>query len=196
MTLRYAEINYELREVLLKDKPQKMLEASAKATVPVMVLPDNSVLDESTNIIHWALRQNDPHQWLQASSSKTLTSLMDENDQSFKQHLDHYKYADRHPQFPASHYRDLAGTFLRKLENCLEGGQFLLNKQLSVADVMIFPFIRQFAFVDKPWFDQAPYPSLQKWLQNLLDSNLFIQVMKKYSVWHEGQDTVIIFNNR
>jgi glutathione S-transferase len=196
MALKYSAISYELREVSLKEKPAKMLKASAKATVPVMVLPDKTVLDESNSIIQWALQQSDPDQWLKANANRKMQNLMNENDQTFKQHLDHYKYADRHPQQPPTYYREQACSFLQKLEDCLRDNQYLFNKQLSLADVMIFPFIRQFAFVDKPWFDQSPYPSLRGWLNGMLASNLFSQVMDKYSVWREDQDAVIISNIR
>lgn len=196
MTLRYAAIDYELREVSLKDKPAALLNASAKATVPTMILNDSAVLDESADIIEWSLLQNDPAQWQRANANKCLRELMSENDQDFKQHLDHYKYADRHPRYPAAHYRDQAGIFLHKLETSLKDTAFLLDRELSLADVFIFPFIRQFAFVDKPWFDQAPLPSLQKWLNTMLASELFSQVMNKYSFWCEDDEAVIISNQR
>lgn len=196
MTLSYTAIDYELREVSLKCKPAALLNASAKATVPTMVLSDSSVIDESTDIINWSLQKSDPAQWLRANKNGHLRDLMAENDQDFKQHLDHYKYADRHPQHPAAHYRDQAGIFLQKLENSLKDTPFLLDRELSLADVFIFPFIRQFAFVDKPWFDQAPLPALQKWLKTMLASELFNQVMKKYSIWCENDEAVIISQQR
>lgn len=192
MTLNYAAIDYELREVSLKNKPAALLNASAKATVPTMVLQESDVLDESADIIKWSLQQNDPAHWQRANANESLYDLMSENDQDFKQHLDHYKYADRHPRHPGSHYRDQAGIFLQKLENSLKDSPFLLDSQLSLADVFIFPFIRQFAFVDKPWFDQAPLPALQKWLRTMLASELFNQVMTKYPIWCEHDEAVII----
>src|SRR5690554_2382676 len=100
MTLRYAEVRYELREVWLKNKPKAMLLASAKATVPTMVFPDGTVLDESIDIINWALRLNDPKAWLREDSSGRTDALLSENDTVFKQHLDHYKYSDRFPEHP------------------------------------------------------------------------------------------------
>ena len=121
---------------------------------------------------------------------------MHENDLVFKKHLDLYKYADRFPQKPPSYYRAQACTFLDKLETCLQTTLFLLNREMSLADVYIFPFIRQFAFVDKTWFDQAPYHSLQKWLEAILRSELFNDVMDKHSTWCEGDEAVIISNRQ
>lgn len=195
MTLRYAAIEYELREVSLTNKPRAMLNASAKATVPTMVLPDGTVLDESIDIIYWALQKCDPNCWLPDDNDEQAKYLLNENDAVFKQHLDHYKYADRFPEHPAGFYRDQACEFLSVLEQQLEDSPYLLQKHLSMVDVVIFPFIRQFAFVNKPWFDQAPYPALQTWLQQLLDSGLFQNVMTKHSAWHESDGAVIIASN-
>ena len=192
MTLRYAALEYEHREVLLKNKPDAMRKASPKATVPTMVLPDGRVLDESIDIISWALQINDPQHWLPSPTDTAAQALMHENDFVFKQHLDHYKYADRFPQHSAAHYREQACEFLNKLESQLRANDYLTSPQLNMTDVAIFPFIRQFAFVDKAWFDQAPYPSLQSWLQRQLDSELFQQVMDKYPAWQDGDDAVII----
>lgn len=192
MSLRYAAIEYELREVVLKNKPDAMRAASPKATVPTMVLANGEVLDESIDIIHWALKHSDPDDWLPKSTQQAAQSLLKQNDFVFKQHLDHYKYADRFPEHPASFYREQACEFLLELESSLQNSQFLLGNQISMVDVAIFPFIRQFAFVDKAWFDEAPYPALQSWLQKHLESELFTAVMNKYSAWQEGDDAVII----
>ena len=116
----------------------------------------------------------------------TAKYLMDENDDSFKQQLDRYKYAERHPEHPLEYYREQGGSFLKKLDDRLGRNTWLLGEQISVADVAIFPFIRQFAHVDKPWFDQLPWSHLQQWLETLLQSDLFASVMKKYPQWQEG----------
>jgi len=195
MTLRYAQIKYELREVSLTNKPEAMINASAKATVPTMALPEGTVLDESIDIIYWALRSCDPDCWLPDQTDETAKYLLNENDAVFKQHLDHYKYADRFPDHPASFYRDQACEFLAVLERQLKKGPYLLKNHLSMVDVAVFPFVRQFAFVDKPWFDQAPYPAVQAWLQQSLDSDLFKGVMLKYAAWHENEVAVIIESN-
>lgn len=192
MTLHYAQVRYELREVWLKNKPAAMLLASAKATVPTMVLPDATVLDESIDIMHWALQLSDPDSWLSTGNSARAEALLKENDTVFKQHLDHYKYFDRFPEHPQAFYRDKACQFLSKLEHNLSGSDYLVSHRISMLDVAVFPFIRQFAFTDKPWFDQAPYPALQAWLQHFLAAGLFRNIMGKYSAWHEGDDAVII----
>lgn len=186
MALNYAGVKLEHREVLLSDKPRAMLEASAKATVPILKLPDGSVIDESVDVMHWALEQRDTDRWWQDEFATQSLALIEENDFSFKTQLDHYKYADRYPQQLQSDYRTQAETFLLQLENRLESRPYLMTDQLTFSDVAIFPFIRQFAFVDKPWFDQTPYPNLQKWLQSFLDSILFTGAMNKYPTWHDS----------
>ena len=187
MTLNYAAIDVEHREVLLRDKPDAMLQASAKGTVPVLVLADGKVIDESADVMLWALSQRDPDKWWREELEAGSLQLLDENDFVFKQHLDHYKYADRFEEHPRDYYRDKAEKFLYLLEQKLCIHKYLLADQLTFSDVAIFPFIRQFAFVDKTWFDQAPYPRLQAWLQAFLGSDLFLSVMTKFPRWHEDQ---------
>jgi len=186
MALNYADIPVQHREIELKAKPRSMLQASAKGTVPVLVLPDGRVIDESAVVMRWALGQRDPDTWWRGELEHDCSSLVDENDFVFKKHLDHYKYADRYPEQPQSFYRDEAEIFLQLLENKLEIQNYLLAEQSTFADVAIFPFVRQFAFVDKGWFDQAPYPRLQAWLQTFLDSDLFLSVMTKFPTWREA----------
>jgi glutathione S-transferase len=195
MALSCSGIQVELREVILREMPASLLTCSPKGTVPVLVLPDGRVIDESLDIIHWALAKNDPQQWLPAGDdeqSRDLNRLIDENDHSFKQHLDRYKYADRYPQQPASDYRSRGEAFLQKLEHRLGQSAWLAGERLGVADVAIFPFVRQFALVDKPWFDRMPCSRLQAWLDTLLASDLFSNVMKKYPQWQEG-DAMTLF---
>lgn len=186
MSLYYATIRVELREVFLRDKPESLLAASPKATVPVMVFPDGAVLDQSLEIMRWALACSDPDHWWRDDLAEESEALIEENDFSFKTHLDHYKYWDRFPQKTQSHYRNQAEEYLRQLELKLALQRYLLADEMTLADVAIFPFVRQFAFVDKTWFDQAPYPKLQGWLQSLLDSLLFQGVMGKFATWREG----------
>lgn len=193
LALQYSGVKVELREILLKDKPQEMLRLTKKATVPVLELVDGRVIDESWDIMIWAIRQNDPDLWLGADQSNLFKSevLIKMNDYSFKTDLDHYKYADRYPQYPAEYYRSQGEEFLQDLEQALSQSKYLLGESLSIADIGIFPFIRQFAFVDKAWFDQAPYPGLQSWLQELLESPLFKSTMRKLPVWKQGSQPVI-----
>ncbi len=186
MALNYAGVELEHREVLLKDKPRSMLKASAKGTVPVMLLPDGTVIDESVDVMRWALAQHDPDHWWSEALMAATNTLLEENDFVFKKHLDQYKYADRYPEKPQSFYRAEAEQFLKQLEQRLSQQRHLLDDRLTFADVAIFPFIRQFAFVDKTWFDQAPYPMLQSWLCSFLDSALFLNVMTKYPTWREA----------
>jgi glutathione S-transferase len=186
MALSYARVAVEHREVLLRNKPRAMLLASAKATVPVLVLPDGRVIDESIDVMRWALEQKDPDHWWSDELASDSHELVRQCDFDFKVSLDRYKYADRHPDNPPAFYRGQAEGFLDQLEQKLTSRQYLLADQLTFSDVALFPFVRQFAMVDKPWFDQAPYPNLQTWLQVLLDSVLFTGVMAKYPPWQEA----------
>ena len=192
MALIYSSINVELREVLLRDKPKSMLAASAKGTVPVLLLPDGRVLDQSRDIMLWALESSDPQQWYNEALAEPVNCLIDCNDNQFKTHLDHYKYWDRFPEQPQQFYRAQAEKFLLQLEGHLENNSYLLADRITLADIALFPFIRQFAYVDKPWFDQAPYPRLQAWLEKFLQSELFAAAMNKLPPWQEGDSAVYL----
>ena len=186
--IRYSGIPVELREVVLRDKPASMLDYSPKGEVPVLVLPDGTVLEESLDIIYWALANNDPEQWLSTDEAirQQAAALIEENDTSFKHNLDRYKYPERYPDEQALDYRTEGEVFLQKLEQYLNQHRYLLGEHISIADIAIMPFIRQFAHTDKTWFDRAPYPQLQKWLAGFLESELFLSVMKKYPAWQPG----------
>ena len=186
MAIAYAGLSVELREVVLSNKPPAMIAASPKGTVPVLVLEDGRVLDESYDVMSWALEFADPDSWWRHDQAEQTLKLVEENDFQFKPHLDHYKYADRFPTHPVTYYRAQGEQFLLRLEALLRQHRYLLADQLTFTDVAIFPFIRQFAHVDKAWFDQAPYPLLQKWLQSMLESTLFLGVMHKLPPWQEG----------
>ena len=181
MALKYAGIEVEIREVSLKQKPVHMLQLSPKGTVPVLVISDNEVIEESLEIAHWALARNDPDGWLLSAIGSE--ALIAENDGSFKQALDRYKYAIRFPEHPSETYRAQGEVFLAKLEALLNQHQYLYADKISFADIAIFPFIRQFAAVDAVWFESANYPKLQAWLEELSSSELFQCVMQKYPVW-------------
>jgi len=181
MALRYSAVDLEIVEVSLKAKPAEMLALSSKGTVPVL-WADGRVIDESLEIMSWALARHDPQDWrlLGDSAGQALTAaLIEENDQVFKQHLNRYKYPERHPEHPAEHYRAEGEGFLRRLEALLESRSFLAAPHQSLADVALMPFVRQFAHVDRGWFAQAPYPNLQRWLQRFLESELFVAIMAK-----------------
>lgn len=178
MALKYADVAVNIIEISLKEKPAHLLQISPKATVPVLVLANGQVIDQSLDIMHWALHQRDSDAWLLADKKMTQ-ALIAENDSSFKQALDQYKYAIRFPENPAEVYRAQGEVFLAKLEDLLKQTKFLLGEQLSLADITIFPFIRQFAGVDAAWFETADHPKLKKWLSYLVESALFKSVMHK-----------------
>ena len=186
MAIMYSGVVVELREVVLRDMPAHMLAVSPKATVPVLQLPDGEVVDESIDIMHWALQKNDPDGWASSGLRDQCDALVEENDRDFKTHLDHYKYSDRYPEFGAEKYRDDAMVFLDKLEAQLSTSTYLLRDKVSLADVAILPFVRQFSMVDKPWFDSVALPHLQTWLAQFLSSTLFTAVMQKYPAWKEA----------
>lgn len=184
MALKYAGVEIEIREIALKDKPKSMLALSPKGTVPVLVLTDSRVLEQSLDIMQWALQQRDTGGWLDADN-QLMTELIAENDGSFKQALDKYKYAIRFPEQPAESYRRQGELFLQKLEGLLNQNRYLLKDNISQADIAIFPFIRQFSGVDTAWFDTAPYPKLKAWLNELIESALFVSIMEKQPTYIE-----------
>ena len=185
MALAAAGTGVMLREVLLKDKPTELLAASPKATVPVLVLSDGQIIEESLDIMQWALEYRDPLNWLEG---KALDSdWISACDGDFKHWLDHYKYADRHPEHTAEDYRKSAEAFIQKLEDQLSGSGWVGGESANAVDVALFPFIRQFAGVDPSWWQQAPYPHVRQWLENWLNNALFSAIMVKYPRWESGQ---------
>ncbi|NBA94303.1 glutathione S-transferase [Pseudomonas sp. R5(2019)] len=178
MALRYASVPVQIEEVSLKAKPARMLELSSKGTVPVLVL-DGRVIDESLEIMRWALAQNDPENWLLPESSEAMEALIAHNDQVFKLSLNRYKYADRYPEHSQDFYRERGCEFLQMLEDRLGRQAFLLADHPSLADVAIMPFVRQFAAVEPEWFARAPYPRLRAWLSGFLESALFKAIMAR-----------------
>ncbi len=192
MALASAGISFQVREVVLGNKPQHLLDVSAKATVPVLLLPDGQVIEESLDILHWALDANDPCGWKHWTQDELLRmdALVAVNDDVFKLHLDCYKYADRFPEHPRQHYRELAEATIAELELRLQKTTYLFGETLSFADVAIFPFVRQFANVEPEWFETTPYPSLRAWLSGILASSLFESVMFRYKPWQPGDAKV------
>ncbi len=176
MALLVATTPVTIHEIKLSDKPAAMVAASAKATVPVLVLPDGRVLDESLDIMAWALAHSDPLGWL-AHSDATLVAA---NDGAFKHHLDRYKYADRHAS-DRDHHRAAGLTMLAALEERLAAGH-LCGAAPGFADIAIMPFVRQFAATDRDWFAVQPLPRLQAWLARLEGSTLFAAAMMRYPV--------------
>ncbi len=190
MAIKYAYVSVDIRDIALKEKPAEMLIASPKGTVPVLVLQDGQVLEQSLDIMYWALQQRDIDGWLTAD--KPLTQrLIAENDGSFKQALDKYKYAIRFPEQSVEFYRAQAEVFLQKLERLLAKSVFLLGDKVSLADIALFPFIRQFSGVDPVWFEAAAYLKLKAWLKQLVDSDLFVDIMQKRPTY-AGKQAVLI----
>jgi len=151
MALHYAQVQVEIREISFGNKPKHMLEVSPKGTVPVLVLTDGQVIDESLDVMRWALAQRDSEDWLLQKNPELQANafaLIAENDGAFKQALDHYKYAVRFPENPPEFYRTQGEAFLQKLELSLDQNHYLLGQHQSIADIAIFPFIRQFSSVD------------------------------------------------
>ncbi len=184
IALHTAGIELEHREILLKNKPPAMLEASPKGTVPVLVLPDGKVIDESWDVVQWALTQNDPENWLGEDRCwlDATQPLVERCETEFKPALDRYKYADRHPE-PAEQYRQQGMIFLQHLESLLQTRTFILADHPTVADIAIMPFVRQFAHVDKPWFVTAGVPHVRHWLDGWLESPVFRAIMQKQVLW-------------
>lgn len=181
MALDAAEIELEHREILLKDKPKQMLAASSKGTVPVLVLADGEVIDESLDVMVWALTQHDPENWL-AHRDASL-DLIERNDGPFKHALDRYKYPNRYEGVAPVEQRDLGLGILRDLDARISVNGCLLDEKDTLADIAIFPFIRQYAHTDKDWFDQQDLPGLHAWLEHNLASPRFQRIMRKHPVW-------------
>lgn len=184
MALLISGTQVRLREVVLRDKPEEMIAASPKATVPVLVQDDGAVIDESLAIMHWALDRSDPQGWL--ADRDASAALIAEADSDFKDNLDRYKYPTRYDDVDPIAHRSAGFEFLVKLEECLTTNGQLLGNQPCLEDYAIFPFIRQFANNDRSWFDAQPLPALHKWLAAHLGSGLFTTAMTKYPQWKTG----------
>lgn len=194
LALHASGITVELREVVLGNKPEDMLAASPKGSVPVLVLPGRQVIDESWDIMLWALHRHDPDGWLGENDACVAAAipLIVENDTSFKHSLDRYKYPGRHQEHAPSDFRTQAEVFVQSLENRLRRTSYLLGNSFTIADAGVFPFIRQFAAVDRDWFERAPYPALRRWISIISGSERFAAIMNKYPPWQLG-DTPLTF---
>ena len=182
----------ELREVVLRNKPQGLLQASPKATVPVLVLADGRVLDQSLDIMRWALAQHDPARWLAPSegTEAEMLALIADCDGHFKQALDRCKYPSRYPEADAPVARKQAVKWLQGLEARLTQHTFLFGGHAALADMAIAPFVRQFAGIDSVWWDAQPWSHLQAWLAQWQASSLFESVMHKLAPWVDGTEGV------
>ena len=180
MVLKLANIEVEIREISLRDKPTHMLQVSPKGTVPVLILQDGNVIDESLEIMYWALNYaRGQYDALQANIHASSRALVLMNDTEFKKNLDCYKYPDRFPAKSQLEYRLQGEVFLQQLEDLLQQNIYLFSSEPSFADYAIFPFIRQFAAVDSVWFEASIYQKLNAWLKRWLESDLFKSVMTK-----------------
>jgi glutathione S-transferase len=185
MALIVSGQQVELREVVLRDKPASMLALSPKGTVPVLALPGGAVIDESLDIMRWALRLHDPEGWLEGDDGALIAT----NDGSFKQHLDRYKYAGRYGSDPLEH-RAAAMDVLGELEARLRAGDYLCGARRRLADIALFPFVRQFAGTEPGWFEAQPLPRVQAWLRCLVESDLFARAMVRRTAWQAGDAAV------
>jgi glutathione S-transferase len=184
----------QLREVDLKVKPPELLAASPKGTVPVLVLNDGTVLEESLDVMAWALAQHDPFGWgrlgsdpLEVAERQRIAALIATNDERLKPHIDRYKYGDRHPGTDPLQHREEAMAILRDWNGLLEAGGWLLGERTSLADIAVLPFVRQFRLADPGWFDALDdVAPLQAWLGRFLTSPGMATSMTTQSPWQPG----------
>ena len=191
MALAYTKLKIELREISLKNRPKELYSCSSKGTVPVLITADNIVIDESLDIMLWALKNHSGQTWLSKDCNNEL-KMINVNDTKFKKWLDKYKYHDRYPDKAKEFYRENCCEFLNVYEMQLSKTRYLLDDKINIADIAIFPFIRQFANVDCLWFESA-YNNLVSWLNDISNSELFEKIMKKYSLWTPGESLIIDF---
>lgn len=193
LAISVAGVECELREIVLRDKHPLFLAASPKGTVPVVV-DAGRVIEESLDVMQWALAQNDPEGWLDQPEEalRLILRLIKTTDGPFKAALDRYKYASRFDEVDAREERECGAVFLRKLDQMLDGKDWLYGDEPKLADYAILPFVRQFAHVDLEWFHAQPWPDLIRWLESFKASERFQAIMTKYPRWEEG-DAITLF---
>ena len=189
MVLSYMEVSVELREVLLNERPQSLYKISSKGTVPVLLLNDGKVLDESLDIMLWAIKQGE--QKLYEDKLNEQNQLIKYNDTKFKYWLDKYKYHVRYLEHSRDYYQRKCSKTLAEYDMMLRGNAYLMGDRIRLADIAIFPFIRQCANVDQNWFNNK-YPNLNQWLEIWKQSRLFESVMMKYNQWKLGDELLIV----
>ncbi|WP_417667297.1 glutathione S-transferase [Roseibium sp.] len=187
-------VKVELREILLRDKAPAFLKVSPSATVPCLVAASGEVIDESLDVMLWALRKSDPENWLSpdAGSLADMLTFIGEMDGDFKRHLDRYKYDTRYPDASRNSERKAAADILVDLEKRLQRTPWLFGKRAALADYAFLPFLRQFANVDRDWFDAEDWPNLKGWLANFEASDSFAVIMPKLPKWQDG-DVPLVF---
>tara|TARA_Y100001960_G_scaffold77356_1_gene82688 strand:+ start:1326 stop:1916 length:591 start_codon:yes stop_codon:yes gene_type:complete len=191
MAIHISSQKCEIREVLLRDKPPSMLEYSSKGTVPVLVLQSGEVIDESLDVIDWALNLNDPDNWQRSKDNEKTKELIKINDGEFKHHLDRYKYSKRYDNEDPEFHRKKCLSFIEKVNSELQNSKYIFDDEISYIDISLLPFIRQFRIADNEWFDELPYENVKSWLSNFLNSELLESIMSKHDLWKEGDEVTI-----
>jgi len=191
MAIHISSQKCEIREVLLRDKPPSMLEYSSKGTVPVLVLQSGEVIDESLDVIDWALNLNDPDNWQRSKDNEKTKELIKINDGEFKYHLDRYKYSKRYDNEDPEFHRKKCLSFIEKVNSELQNSKYIFDDAISYIDISLLPFIRQFRIADNEWFDELPYENVKSWLSNFLNSELLESIMSKHDLWKEGDEVTI-----
>lgn len=191
LALRVSAMVYEHREVALKSKPPEMLAVSPKGTVPVLCLSTGEVMEQSLDIMQWALQCHDPEGWLPQSSEeqRRMQCLIEKNDGDFKANLDRYKYPQRFGLQEGLRHREMGAEWLYELDQCLQQTAYLLGARWGLLDASVGPFVRQFARTDRAWFDAQRWTHLKKWLENFEASEAFIAIMHKHPVWVPPSDS-------
>ena len=192
IALRYSKISYIHREIKLSNRPKELYDISSKGTVPVLLNIDGNVIDESMDIMYFALNYRDPENWLKTNINKQ-NKLIKKNDGQFKKSLDNYKYHVRFKENTYEFYQNVISKFLREYDFILKNQKYLINENISLSDIAIFPFIRQCAHVDLVWFNKN-FVYLSKWLEEFKNSDLFLLIMKKYEEWIPNNKKIIINN--
>ena len=190
MALNYNKIVYEHREILLKNRPEKLYEASSKGTVPVLDLGDSIIIDESLDIMKWALSKNKEQKWYN-EKLKLQDRMVYKNDFDFKKKLDLYKYHIRHPQFSQETYRESCIEIIEFYETIFKRSRYFISDKESLSDIAIFPFVRQFANVELSRF-RREFPKTSTWLDSFVESKIFTSIMKKYNEWNQIDSGVLV----
>lgn len=185
LALRVSGTVYEHREIALKAKPAEMLAVSPKGTVPVLCLSSGEVLEQSLDIMRWALQHHDPEGWLPQSDDalRKMEALIEKNDGEFKAHLDRYKYPQRFGLQNGLLHRAMGAEWLEQLDQHLQPDAYLSGVRWGLLDACVAPFVRQFARTDRAWFDAQPWLRLKKWLDDFENSEAFLAIMHKHPVW-------------